>query len=84
MGGFRTSLGSEKEEIKNYSVLNQLILEQKWPETFDYFIRIAEDKRIDVSQKCRFMVYAGQVAMYHNRNPEKGEVFRTTATSPTP
>lgn len=58
-------------QLKHYRLLNQLILDNKWPETYEYFEELAENLQLSPSTRASFMVYAGQVMLYHLNNQEK-------------
>ena len=72
---------SHKKQIENYVVLNYLILDSKWPETFEYFLELGKMEALTSFQRSSFMVYAGQVMMYHLNYPDKAKSLFDTAKS---
>lgn len=55
----------EKKQIQHFDLLNYLILDGNWVETFDYYNELANDKSLTTVNRCRFKVIAAQVMLYH-------------------
>ena len=70
-----------KKQVQHYALLNQLILDDKWPETLGYFQELAENPALSVFQQSTFAVYAGQVMMYQLSYPDKAKVLFDQARS---
>src|SRR5690606_20242231 len=59
------------EKISEYKSLNLLVLDEKWPEVYKWFLDFAENGNLPDSRRSNFYLYSAQVILYYFGYPDR-------------
>lgn len=63
--------GSDLEKVVQYKSLNFLVLDEKWPEAYQWLLDFAENPNLPASRRSNFYLYCAQIVLYYFGYPDK-------------